>query len=175
MIRAYRVRGHLEADLDPLGLQKRGPYPELDDQTYGFIEADLDREIFLNNIFDRDRATLRQIIQNLRQTYCGKIGVKYMHIQVPAERIWIQEKFEKRKIRPAISPDVKKEILEILTIAETFERFLDHRYTGTKRFGIEGGEIVNAGIGGGSAPRRRPRDQGIRDRHAASRPAERAR
>ena len=142
LIRAYRVRGHLEADLDPLGLQKRGPYPELDYHTYGFIEADLDREIFLNNIFDRDRATLRQIIQNLRQTYCGKIGVEYMHIQVPAERIWIQEKFEKRKIRPAISPDVKKEILEILTIAETFERFLDRRYTGTKRFGIEGAESL---------------------------------
>ena len=100
LIRAYRVRGHLEADLDPLGLDKRGPYPELDYRSYGFSEADLDREIFLNGVFDRERASLREIIDILRQTYCGKIGVEYMHIQVPAERAWIQEKFERRQRRP---------------------------------------------------------------------------
>ncbi len=142
LIRAYRVRGHLEADLDPLGLDKRGPYPELDYRSYGFGEADLDREIFLNSVFGRERASLRQIIAMLRQTYCGKIGVEYMHIQVPAERAWIQQKFETRDRRAALSAADRKEILEILTVAETFERFLDRRYTGTKRFGIEGGESL---------------------------------
>jgi 2-oxoglutarate dehydrogenase E1 component len=141
LIRAYRVRGHLEAELDPLGLDKRGRYPELDYRSYGFDEADLDQEIFINNIFDRDRASLRDIIAILRQTYCGKIGVEYMHIQVPAERAWIQDKFEKRR-RPLLSAADKKDILEILTTAETFERFLDRRYTGTKRFGIEGAESL---------------------------------
>ncbi len=142
LIRAYRVRGHLEADLDPLGLDKRGPYPELDYRSYGFAETDLDREIFLNNVFDRERASLREIIAILRRTYCGKIGVEYMHIQVPAERAWIQEKFERRQRRSALSAAEKKEILDILTTAETFERFLDRRYTGTKRFGIEGAESL---------------------------------
>ena len=142
LIRAYRVRGHLEADLDPLGLDKRGPYPELDFRGYGFGEADLDREIFLNNVFGRERARLREIIAILRQTYCGKIGVEYMHIQVPAERAWIQQKFETRGRAPTLSAADKKEILEILTTAETFERFLDRRYTGTKRFGIEGAESL---------------------------------
>jgi len=141
LIRAYRVRGHLEADLDPLGLEKRGPYPELDYRGYGFTEADFDREIFINNLFGRERATLPEIVAILRATYCGRIGVEYMHIQVPAERAWIQQKFEQRN-RPAPSASVKKEILRTLTTAETFERFLDRRYTGTKRFGIEGAESL---------------------------------
>jgi 2-oxoglutarate dehydrogenase E1 component len=142
LIRAYRVRGHLEADLDPLGLDKRGPYPELDYRSYGFSEADLGREIFVNDIFGRDRASLREIMAILRQTYCGKIGVEYMHIQIPAERTWIQQKFETRNRTPVLSAADKKEILAILTTAETFERFLDRRYTGTKRFGIEGAESL---------------------------------
>jgi 2-oxoglutarate dehydrogenase E1 component len=141
LIRAYRVRGHLEADLDPLGLEKRGPYPELDYRTYGFTEADLDREIFINNLLGRERATLRNIIAILRATYCGTIGVEYMHIQVPAERAWIQERFETQS-RLVLASSLKKEILRALTVAETFERFLDRRYTGTKRFGIEGAESL---------------------------------
>src|SRR6202048_4795247 len=142
LIRAYRVRGHLEADLDPLGLEKRGPYPELDFRSYGFSESDLDREIFIANLFGRERASLREIIAILRETYCGRIGVEYMHIQVPAERAWIQEKFERRQSRPVLSAGIRKEILRTLTQAETFERFLDRRYTGTKRFGIEGAESL---------------------------------
>jgi 2-oxoglutarate dehydrogenase E1 component len=142
LIRAYRVRGHLEADLDPLGLEKRGPYPELDFRSYGFTESDLDREIFIANLFGRERASLREIIAILRETYCGRIGVEYMHIQVPAERAWIQEKFERRQSRPVLSAGIRKEILRTLTQAETFERFLDRRYTGTKRFGIEGAESL---------------------------------
>ncbi|HEY1431342.1 MAG TPA: 2-oxoglutarate dehydrogenase E1 component, partial [Stellaceae bacterium] len=142
LIRSYRVRGHLEADLDPLGLDTRRHHPELDYRSYGFTEADLDREIFLNNQLGRERAMLREIIAILRETYCGRIGVEYMHIQDPAERAWIQEKFERRQSRPILSGTVKKEILRVLTSAETFERFLDRRYTGTKRFGIEGAESL---------------------------------
>jgi 2-oxoglutarate dehydrogenase E1 component len=142
LIRAYRVRGHLEADLDPLGLDKRGPYPELDYRSYGFSKGDLDREIFISNLFGRERASLREIIAILRRTYCGKIGVEYMHIQVPAERAWIQRKFETRKLAVMLSAGDKRKILQILTVAETFERFLDRRYTGTKRFGIEGAESL---------------------------------
>ncbi|MBO0738963.1 MAG: 2-oxoglutarate dehydrogenase E1 component, partial [Alphaproteobacteria bacterium] len=142
LIRSYRVRGHLEADLDPLGLDRRGHHPELDYRSYGFTERDLGREIFTNNLLGRERATLREIIAALRETYCGKIGVEYMHIQYPAEKAWIQERFEKRQNRPALSAAIKKEILRTLTVAETFERFLDRRYTGTKRFGIEGAESL---------------------------------
>ena len=142
LIRSYRVRGHLEADLDPLGLEKRGPFPELDYRTYGFTETDLDHEIYINNLFGRERASLREIIAILRETYCGKIGVEYMHIQEPAERAWIQEKFENQQRRSGLSPQIKKEILRVLSIAETFERFLDRRYTGTKRFGLEGAESL---------------------------------
>jgi 2-oxoglutarate dehydrogenase E1 component len=142
LIRSYRVRGHLEADLDPLGLDKRGHHPELDYRSYGFTERDLDRQIFINNLLGRERATLREIMAILRETYCGRIGVEYMHIQDPVEKAWIQEKFEKRQGRPGLSGAVKKEILRVLTTAETFERFLDRRYTGTKRFGIEGAESL---------------------------------
>jgi len=160
LIRAYRVRGHLEADLDPLGLEKRGPYPELDYRTYGFTEADLDREIFIGNLSGRERARLREIIAMLRETYCGRIGVEYMHIQVPAERAWIEGKFERGQSRRGYSAAVKKEILKTLTIAETFERFLDRRYTGTKRFGIEGAESLMPAL---EAILRRGSELGIRE------------
>ncbi|HEU0157184.1 MAG TPA: 2-oxoglutarate dehydrogenase E1 component, partial [Stellaceae bacterium] len=142
LVRAYRVRGHLEADLDPLGLDRRGPYPELDYRSYGFVEADLDREIFVAGLFGLDRASLRDIVAMLRRTYCGRVGVEYMHIQAPAERAWIQERFEKPDNLPAFSAVQRRRILQSLTEAETFERFLDRRYTGTKRFGLEGAESL---------------------------------
>jgi 2-oxoglutarate dehydrogenase E1 component len=142
LIRAYRVRGHLEADLDPLGLDRRPPQHELDYRSYGFSERDLDLEIYINNLFGRERANLREIVAILRRTYCGRIGVEYMHIQVPAERAFFQERFERPAPRPALGAAEKKAILATLTRAETFERFLDRRYTGTKRFGIEGAESL---------------------------------
>jgi 2-oxoglutarate dehydrogenase E1 component len=142
LIRAYRVRGHLEADLDPLGLENRGRYAELDYHWHGFGDADLDRAVFINNLLGRERASLREILALLRRIYCGTIGVEYMHIQAPAERQWIQRKFEAPDSRPALPADARKAILETLTVAETFERFLDRRWTGTKRFGIEGGESL---------------------------------
>jgi 2-oxoglutarate dehydrogenase E1 component len=142
LIRAYRVRGHLEADLDPLGLDRRMPQPELDYRSYGFRDSDLDREIWINNLVGRERARLREIVATLRETYCGRIGVEYMHIQVPAERAFFQDKFERRQRRPTLAAADKKAILASLTRAETFERFLDRRYTGTKRFGLEGAESL---------------------------------
>src|SRR5690348_2268117 len=142
LIRSYRVRGHLEADLDPLQLEQRRPHNELDYRTWGFSDTDLDREIFINNLFGRERASLREIIRILRETYCGRIGIEYMHIQVLAERQWIQQKFEHFDERPQLTNAAKKEVLRVLTVAETFERFLDRRYTGTKRFGIEGAESL---------------------------------
>jgi len=141
LIRAYRVRGHLLADLDPLGLEQRDCPPELDYRTYGFTDSDLEREIFINN-FGRERATLREIMALLREIHCGHIGIEYMHIQVLEERQWVQQKFETRDRRPTLTNAARKEILRVLTEAETFERFLDRRYTGTKRFGIEGAESV---------------------------------
>ena len=174
LIRAYRVRGHLLADLDPLGLERRECPPELDYHTYGFGDADLDREIFINGILGHERASLRRILADLRQIYCGRIGVEYMHIQILAERAWIQEKFEQRQNRPVLSAAEKAAALRSLTVAETFERFCDRRFTGTKRFGIEGAESLMPAL---EEILRRGAELGIeriRHRHAASRPAQRA-
>ncbi|MBX6321569.1 MAG: 2-oxoglutarate dehydrogenase E1 component [Rhodospirillaceae bacterium] len=140
LIRAYRVRGHLEADLDPLGLKPREPHPELDPATYGFGEADMDRPIFIDNVLGLTRATLREILAVVRATYCGRIGVEYMHIQDPAQKSWIQERIEGVRNQTLFTERGKRAILERLTAAELFERFLDRKYTGTKRFGLEGGE-----------------------------------
>jgi 2-oxoglutarate dehydrogenase E1 component len=146
LIRSYRVRGHLEADLDPLGLERRPHHADLDYHTYGFVDADLDREIFINKVFGREHASLREIIGLCRQTYCGWIGVEYMHNQVLAERQWVQRRFESPDARPVLTAAAKKEVLRVLTVAETFERFLDRRYTGTKRFGLEGAESSMAAL-----------------------------
>src|SRR5262249_45048375 len=94
LIRAYRVRGHLEANLDPLQLQPREPHPELDPKTYGFTEADMDRPIYIDYLLGHETATLRQIVEAVRKTYCGNIGLEFMHIQDPAQKAWIQERIE---------------------------------------------------------------------------------
>jgi 2-oxoglutarate dehydrogenase E1 component len=142
LIRAYRIRGHLEAKLDPLGLEKRDEYPELDAKTYGFTEAEFDRPIFINNAFGLTTASIREILAVVRETYCGHIGVEYMHIQAPEERAWIQDRIEAPRNQTEFTARGKRAILERLTVAETFERFLDRRYTGTKRFGLEGAESL---------------------------------
>ena len=142
LIRAYRVRGHLEADLDPLGLIKREPHPELDPNSYGFTPQDWDRSIYIGSVLGREFASLREIYQILRETYCGKIGVEFMHIQDPAQKHWIQERVESIRNQTQFTDRGKRAILERLTHAETFERFLDRKYTGTKRFGLDGGESM---------------------------------
>src|SRR5690625_953252 len=143
LIRAYRVRGHLEADLDPLGLVEIEPHPELDPKSYGFTEADMDRPIFIDNVLGIEVASLREIIEALRETYCGSIGVEFMHIQDPDQKRWIQERIETvEHNRTDFTLSGKRAILERLTAAESFEKFLDRRYTGTKRFGLDGGEAM---------------------------------
>ncbi len=142
LIRAYRVRGHLEAKLDPLGLKPVEPHPELDPKTYGFTDQDLDRPIFIDRVLGLETATLRQIVEAVRKTYCGTIGVEFMHIQDPAQKAWIQERVESIHNQTEFTYNGKKAILERLIAAEAFEQFLDKKYTGTKRFGLDGGESM---------------------------------
>ena len=142
LIRSYRVRGHLEARLDPLGLQIPSPHAELDYRSYGFTDSDLDRPIFIDYVLGRESATLREIVQILRETYCGSIGVEFMHIQDPEQKAWIQRKVEGAPWRNAFSARDKRTILQHLTEAEGFEVFCQKRYLTTKRFGLEGGEVT---------------------------------
>jgi 2-oxoglutarate dehydrogenase E1 component len=142
LIRSYRVRGHLEARLDPLGLQIPAPHAELDYRSYGFTDADLDRSIFIDNVLGRETATLREIMQILRDTYCGSIGVEFMHIQDPEQKSWIQRRVEGAPWRTAFGAKDKRTILKQLTEAEGFEVFCQKRYVTTKRFGLEGGEVT---------------------------------
>ncbi|MFA5121086.1 2-oxoglutarate dehydrogenase E1 component [Zavarzinia sp.] len=142
LIRAYRIRGHLKANLDPLGLEPPKPHPELDPETYGFTEADMDRPIFLDYVLGLETATMREILAILRRTYCSTIGVEFMHISDPAEKAWIQERIEGREKEISFTLEGKKAILNKLVEAEGFEHFLNKRFTGTKRFGLDGGEAL---------------------------------
>jgi 2-oxoglutarate dehydrogenase E1 component len=142
LIRAYRVRGHLIADLDPLGLQRTTYHPDLDPATYGFTEDDYDRPIFVNRLLGFTTATLREILPALQATYSGTIGIEYMHIQELEQRQWIQARIEVPRNHTEFTVLGKRAILQRLTDAEMFERFCDKRYTGTKRFGVDGGEAL---------------------------------
>ncbi|MEO0983237.1 MAG: 2-oxoglutarate dehydrogenase E1 component [Pseudomonadota bacterium] len=142
MIRAYRIRGHLAAQLDPLGLENKGEQPELDPANYGFTEADYDRPIFIDHVLGLEFATLREMLDILKRTYCSTIGVEFMHITNPDEKSWLQERIEGPDKGVAFTPEGKKAILAKLIEAETFERFLHKRYPGTKRFGLDGGEAA---------------------------------
>ncbi len=138
LIRNYRVRGHLLADLDPLGLAPRASHPELDYHSFGFEDSDLDRTIFTSGFLGREYATLREVVTLLLSTYCGHVGVEFMHIQDPEQKSWLQRRIENTK--PSYTVPQKTNILKRMTEAEGFERFLQMKYTGTKRFGLEGGE-----------------------------------
>ncbi|MGY6217593.1 2-oxoglutarate dehydrogenase E1 component [Methylolobus aquaticus] len=146
IIRVYRVRGHLIARLDPLGLDGRGYHPELDPETWGFGAADLDRPIFINQVLGMETATLRQIMQILEETYCGSIGVEFMHIQDPDEKAWIQQRIESIHNQSQFTDRGKRTILERLIHAEELERFLHRKFPGTKRFGLDGAESLIPGI-----------------------------
>ena len=142
LIRTYRVRGHLAAKLDPLGIEKRGSHWELNPESYGFSASDYDRPIYLDKVLGLERATLKTILDKLHKTYCSTIGVEFMHIQDPVQKNWIQERIE-NSIKPKIDP---KKILAQLTQAEFFEKFLNVKFPGAKRFGLEGGESLIPGI-----------------------------
>ena len=142
LIRAYRAMGHLAADLDPLGLSDRLIHRELEHETYGFTDADLDRPIFIDRVLGLETATMRQILGILRRTYCQHIGVEFTHITNPAQKSWIQERIEGEEKEISFTVEGKKAILNKLIEAETFEKFADVKYTGTKRFGLDGGEAM---------------------------------
>ena len=138
MIRAYRMRGHFHANLDPLGLEFISNEEELDPATYGFTEADYDRKIFIDNVLGLEFATVREMVEILRRTYCSTLGIEFMHISDPAEKAWIQERIEGPDKGIAFTPEGKKAIFNKLVEAEGFEKFIDVKYTGTKRFGLDG-------------------------------------
>ena len=142
LIRAYRVMGHLAADLDPLGLADRKIHRELLPETYGFTEADLDRPIFIDRVLGLETATMRQILAILRRTYCRHVGVQFTHITDPAQKSWIQERIEGAEKDINFTTEGRRAILNKLIEAETFEKFCDVKYTGTKRFGLDGGEAM---------------------------------
>ena len=142
LIRAYRAMGHLAADLDPLGIAERKKHRELRPDFYGFTEADLDRPIFIDKVLGLETATIREIVKILRRTYCQHIGVEFMHITNPAQKSWIQERIEGRDKDIAFTVEGKRAILNKLIEAETFEKFADVKYTGTKRFGLDGAEAM---------------------------------
>jgi 2-oxoglutarate dehydrogenase E1 component len=142
LIRAYRVRGHLLSRLDPLGLHAHDQNVELDYRSYGFTDADLDRHIFIDGVLGLNFPTLREIMARVEETYCSTIGVEYMHIQGTREKQWIQERIEGVHNRTDFTPRGKEAILERLTEAEGFENFLNVKYPGAKRFGLDGGESL---------------------------------
>jgi 2-oxoglutarate dehydrogenase E1 component len=140
LIRAYRTRGHLAAHLDPLELVSRREHPELKPKTYGFTKSDYDRQIYIGGAFGLEFGTLRQVLGILKRTYCGHIGAEYMHISDPEQRAWIQDRMEGQEV--SFTQKGRQAILKKLIEAEIFERFLDIKYTGTKRFGLDGGESL---------------------------------
>ena len=142
MIRAYRARGHLEAKTDPLNLEKKEEHPELNPEFYGFTKDDYDRPIFIDNVLGIETASLGQILSTLKDTYCGSIGVEYLHIQDPEQKSWIQQRIENIRNQTDFTDKGKEAIYERLVDAESFERFLNKKYTGTKRFGLDGSESV---------------------------------
>ncbi|WP_300068711.1 2-oxoglutarate dehydrogenase E1 component [uncultured Ruegeria sp.] len=142
LIRAYRIRGHLAADLDPLGMRAASTHPELDPKTYGFAEADMDRPIFIDNVLGLQMASMRQIVEIVKRTYCGTFALQYMHISNPEEAAWLKERIEGYGKEIAFTKEGRKAILNKMVEAEGFEKFLHVKYMGTKRFGLDGGEAL---------------------------------
>lgn len=142
LIRAYRIRGHLAAELDPLGMRAASTHPELDPKTYGFTEADMDRPIFIDNVLGLQMASMRQIVEIVKRTYCGTFALQYMHISNPEEAAWLKERIEGYGKEIQFTKEGRKAILNKMVEAEGFEKFLHVKYMGTKRFGLDGGEAL---------------------------------
>ncbi|BDW84340.1 2-oxoglutarate dehydrogenase E1 component [Roseicyclus marinus] len=142
LIRAYRIRGHLVADLDPLGMRDQTQHPELEPKSYGFTEADMDRPIFIDNVLGLQMASMRQIVEIVKRTYCGTFALQYMHISDPEQAAWLKERIEGYGKEIAFTQNGRKAILNKLVEAEGFEKFLHVKYMGTKRFGLDGGEAL---------------------------------
>jgi 2-oxoglutarate dehydrogenase E1 component len=142
LIRAYRMRGHFHAKLDPLGIEAPRDREELDPRTYGFVDGDFDRKIFLDNVLGLEYGTLREIVAICERTYCQTLGVEFMHISNAAQKAWIQERIEGPDKEISFTPEGRRAILNKLIETEGFEKFCDVKFTGTKRFGLDGGEAL---------------------------------
>jgi 2-oxoglutarate dehydrogenase E1 component len=142
MIRAYRIRGHLIADLDPLQLQEKHHHPELNPETYGFKKEDRNRKIFLDKFLGLEYATVNEILEILLKTYCSKIGIEFMHMSDPEEKKWIQERIEGKGKEANFTSEGKKAIFKKLVEAEGFENYCHTKFVGTKRFGLDGCESL---------------------------------
>ncbi len=142
LIRAYRIRGHLVAKLDPLGMRELTHHPELDPKSYGFAEADMDRPIFIDKVLGLDIATMREILAIVKRTYCGTFALQYMHISDPEQAAWLKERIEGFDKEIRFTREGRRAILNKLVEAEGFEKFLHVKYMGTKRFGLDGGESL---------------------------------
>ncbi|MBN9584229.1 MAG: 2-oxoglutarate dehydrogenase E1 component [Afipia sp.] len=142
LIRAYRMRGHFHANLDPLGIEGQKDHEELDPRSYGFTDADWDRKIFLDHVLGLEYGTLRDIVAICQRTYCQTVGVEFMHISNPAQKSWIQERIEGPDKEISFTREGRRAILMKLIEAEGFEKFCDVKFTGTKRFGLDGGESL---------------------------------
>ena len=142
LIRAYRIRGHLAADLDPLNILKNNAHPELQPANYGFHESDMDRLIYIDNVLGLELATMREIVDIVKRTYCGTFALQYMHISNPSESQWLKERIEGYGKEINFTKRGRKAILNKLVEAEGFEKFLHVKYMGTKRFGLDGGESL---------------------------------
>jgi 2-oxoglutarate dehydrogenase E1 component len=142
MVRAYRVIGHLAADLDPLHLNPRPQLAQLDPNFYGFHDADLDRPVFLDGVLGLETATPRQMVNILKRTYCGRIGYEFIHINDPEQKDWLQRRIEGPDKEISFTREGKRAILNKLIEAEGFEKFAAVRFLGTKRFGLDGGEAM---------------------------------
>jgi 2-oxoglutarate dehydrogenase E1 component len=142
LIRSYRMRGHFHAKLDPLGIEAQRNREELDPRTYGFSEADFDRKIFLDHVLGLEYASLREITAICERTYCQTLGVEFMHITNAAQKAWIQERIEGPDKEISFTREGRRAILMKLVEAEGFEKFCDTKFTGTKRFGLDGAESL---------------------------------
>ncbi|MEA3028911.1 MAG: 2-oxoglutarate dehydrogenase component [Sphingomonadales bacterium] len=142
LIRTYRVRGHLAADLDPLGLAQREMPAELTPEYHGFAGGALDRPVWLGGALGLEKASVREIVEILRRNYCGHVGLEYMHINDLEERRFLQERMEGKDAEIVFTPEGKKSILTKVVQAEQWEKFLARKYVGTKRFGLDGGEAM---------------------------------
>src|SRR3989440_2155591 len=142
LIRAYRMRGHFHAKLDPLGIEAQRDREELDPRTYGFTEADFDRKIFLDHVLGLEYGSLREIVAICERTYCQTLGVEFMHISNAAQKAWIQERIEGPDKEISFTREGRRAILNKLIEAEGFEKFCDLKFTGTKRFGLDGAESL---------------------------------
>jgi 2-oxoglutarate dehydrogenase E1 component len=142
LIRAYRMRGHFHAKLDPLGIEAPRNREELDPRSYGFAEADFDRKIFLDHVLGLEYGSLREIVAICERTYCQTLGVEFMHITNAAQKAWIQERIEGPDKEISFTREGRRAILTKLVEAEGFEKFCDTKFTGTKRFGLDGAESL---------------------------------